>query len=48
MINESRTYLSQNAWLALFPSMAMFLFLIALNLVGDTLRQSFDVQESKL
>ena len=48
MINESRTYLSDNPWLALFPSMAMFLFLIALNLVGDVLRQSFDVQESKL
>ncbi len=48
MINESRTYLSDNPWLALFPSLAMFLFLIALNLVGDTLRQSFDVQESKL
>jgi len=48
MINESRTYLSDNPWLALFPSMAMFLFLIALNLVGDALRQSFDAQESKL
>jgi peptide/nickel transport system permease protein len=48
MINESRTYLSENPWLALFPSLAMFLFLIALNLVGDTMRQALDVQESKL
>ncbi len=48
MIAESRTYLQQNPWLALFPSMAMFLFLIALNLVGDSLRQSLDVQEAKL
>lgn len=48
MINESRTYLSDNPWLALFPSLAMFLFLIALNLVGDSMRQALDVQESKL
>ena len=48
MISESRTYLSQNPWLALFPSLAMFLFLIALNLIGDSLRQVLDVQDSKL
>ena len=48
MIAESRTYLQQNPWLALFPSMAMFLFLIALNLVGDVLRQALDVQDAKL
>jgi peptide/nickel transport system permease protein len=48
MINESRTYLSDNPWLALFPSLAMFLFLISLNLVGDTLRSFLDVQEGKL
>ena len=48
MINESRTYLSQNIWLAVFPSLAMFLFLIALNIVGDSLRSVLDVQEGKL
>jgi len=48
MINESRTYLSDNPWLALFPSLAMFLFLISLNIVGDTLRSFLDVQEGKL
>ena len=48
MIAESLTYLQQNPWLALFPSMAMFLFLIALNLVGDVLRQALDVQDAKL
>ena len=32
MINEARTVLSQNIWLALFPSLALCLFLIALEL----------------
>ena len=48
MISESRTYLNVNPWLALFPSMAMFLFLIALNLVGDALRSAMDIGEGKL
>ena len=48
MLNESRTYLSQNLWLALFPALAMFSFLLCLNLVGDRLRQHFDVGEGKL
>lgn len=48
MINESRTYLSSNPWLVLFPSLAMVLFLIALNLIGDMLRTALDPQESKL
>lgn len=48
MLNESRTYLSQNLWLALFPALAMFSFLLAINLIGDRLRQHFDVSEVKL
>jgi peptide/nickel transport system permease protein len=48
MLNESRTYLNVNPWLALFPALAMFSFLLALNLVGDRLRQHFDVTEIKL
>ncbi|CAB4823459.1 MAG: ABC transporter permease subunit [Actinobacteria bacterium] len=48
MISESRTYLSQNPWLVLFPSLAMVFFLVALNLIGDILRSTLDVQESQL
>ena len=48
MINESRTILSQNAWLAIFPSIALGLFLLSLNYVGDRLRAHFDVAEVKL
>jgi peptide/nickel transport system permease protein len=48
MINESRTILQTNPWLAIFPSLAMCLFLLALNFIGDRLRSHFDVTEVKL
>ncbi|MHB8218849.1 MAG: ABC transporter permease [Acidimicrobiales bacterium] len=53
MLNQSRTGLTtvagqSNPWLVIFPALAMFLFLITLNLVGDRLRQHFDVSEIKL
>ncbi|MHB1969241.1 MAG: ABC transporter permease [Acidimicrobiales bacterium] len=48
MINESRTILQLNPWLALFPSAAMCLFLLALNFIGDRLRTHYDVTEGQL
>ena len=48
MINEARTVLSMNPWLALFPSLALCTFLIALNFIGDRIRSHFDVTEVKL
>jgi len=53
MLNQSRTGLTtvpgqSNPWLVIFPALAMFLFLITLNLVGDRLRQYFDVSDIKL
>ena len=48
MINESRTVLQQNPWLAIFPSLALCLFLLGLNFIGDRLRSHFDVTEVKL
>jgi peptide/nickel transport system permease protein len=53
MLNESRAGLNNipgqsNPWLVLFPALAMFLFLISINLMGDRLRQHFDVAEVKL
>jgi peptide/nickel transport system permease protein len=48
MINESRTILQSNPWLAIFPSLAMCLFLLSLNFIGDRLRTHFDVAEVKL
>jgi peptide/nickel transport system permease protein len=48
MINEARTVLAQNPWLVIFPSLAMCLFLLSLNFIGDRLRNHFDVTEVKL
>lgn len=48
MINESRTVLQQNPWLVIFPSLALCLFLLCLNFIGDRLRHHFDVTEVKL
>jgi peptide/nickel transport system permease protein len=48
MINESRTVLAQNPWLAIFPSLALCLFLLSLNFIGDRLRSHYDVAEVKL
>ena len=48
MINESRTVMAQNPWLVIFPSLALCLFLLSLNFIGDRLRSYFDVTEVKL
>jgi ABC-type dipeptide/oligopeptide/nickel transport system permease subunit len=40
--------LAQNPWLVLFPSLALCLFLLSLNFIGDRLRTYFDVSEVKL
>jgi len=48
MINEARTVLSTDPWLVIFPSLALCLFLLCLNFIGDRLRSYFDVTEVKL
>jgi peptide/nickel transport system permease protein len=48
MIYEGREYLSNNLWLTLFPALAIVSFLLALNFVGDRLRQRFDISEGRL
>jgi peptide/nickel transport system permease protein len=48
MIAEGRRHLSRSAHLAFIPSLVMFLTVLAVNFVGDTLRSRFDVRESSL
>ncbi len=50
MLNESLNGLTnvpgqRNPWLVLFPALALFLFLLAVNLAGDRLRRQFDPPE---
>lgn len=42
MLAESQTMVSFAPWLAIFPGLAIFLFVFGLNLLGDGLRRRFD------
>ncbi|MEZ5409230.1 MAG: ABC transporter permease [Acidimicrobiales bacterium] len=48
MINKGRTDLDVAAHIALFPAMAMFFTVLALNYVGDRLQERFEPRESVL
>ncbi len=48
MINEGRNVLQQDPWVSLWPSIMMFLTVLALNFAGDRLRTYFDVREGAL
>lgn len=42
MVSEGRTYVLDHWWYSTFPGLAIFLVVLALNLVGDGLRDVFD------
>lgn len=42
MLAESQTMISFAPWLAIFPGLAIFIFVLGLNLVGDGLRRRLD------
>ncbi len=42
MLNSAQRFLSQAPWLAIFPGAAIFLAVLAFNLVGDGLRDALD------
>lgn len=42
MLGEGRIYMLQRWWLATFPGLAIFVTTLAINLVGDSLRDWFD------
>jgi peptide/nickel transport system permease protein len=44
MIAEGRIYMPGNWWLATFPGLAIFVTVLGFNLLGDGLRDVFDVQ----
>lgn len=48
MIAEGKRHLDDSIHIALVPSVAMFLTVLSLNLVGDALRSRFDVREANL
>jgi peptide/nickel transport system permease protein len=42
MISDGRTYLNDAWWIAFFPGMCIFLVVMALNFLGDWMRDRFD------
>ncbi|QFP75235.1 ABC transporter permease [Deinococcus sp. AJ005] len=42
MLNAARGYLTDAPWMALFPGLAIFLAVLAFNLIGDGLREALD------
>ena len=42
MLNSAQRFLTQAPWLAVFPGLAIFLAVLAFNLVGDGLRDALD------
>lgn len=48
IVNGGQAYLATDPYICLWPSVALFLTVLALNLVGDRLRTLFDVREAKL
>ena len=47
MVSDGRTYILDQWWIATFPGLAIFVVLLAFNLVGDTLRDIFDPRQYK-
>ena len=45
MVSDGRTYILDQWWIATFPGMAIFIVVLAVNLLGDTLRDIFDPRQ---
>jgi peptide/nickel transport system permease protein len=47
MVSEGRQYILEQWWIASFPGLAIFIIVLAFNLLGDTLRDIFDPRQYK-
>ena len=47
MLNSAQRFLTQAPWLAIFPGLAIFIVVLAFNLVGDGLRDALDPRSEK-
>jgi peptide/nickel transport system permease protein len=45
MVSDGRTYILTQWWIATFPGIAIFVVILAFNLLGDTLRDIFDPRQ---
>ena len=47
MVASGRSYILNQWWISTFPGLAIFIVVLAFNLVGDTLRDIFDPRQHK-
>jgi len=47
MISEGRTFILDQWWISTYPGIAIFIIVLAFNLLGDTLRDIFDPRQYK-
>ena len=47
MVSEGRGFILEQWWIATFPGIAIFIVVLAFNLLGDTLRDIFDSRQYK-
>lgn len=47
MISEGRTFILDQWWISTYPGVAIFIVVLAFNLLGDTLRDIFDPRQYK-
>jgi peptide/nickel transport system permease protein len=45
MVSDGRNYILTQWWIATFPGIAIFIVVLAFNLLGDTLRDVFDPRQ---
>jgi peptide/nickel transport system permease protein len=45
MVSEGRTFILEQWWIATYPGLAIFVIVLAFNLLGDTLRDIFDPRQ---
>jgi peptide/nickel transport system permease protein len=46
ILADGRSFISQAWWLGVYPGLAIMLVVLAINFVGDALRDALDVRES--
>ena len=47
MLSDARQYLATAPWLGIFPGLAIFVTVLAVNLVGDGLRDILDPKQRR-
>ena len=48
MLADSRNYLGLNPWMGIFPGLAIMVTLLSINLLGDALRDRWDVRLGRI